>query len=330
LSENFTYDMDELLVKYLLDEVSDEERNQVLRWVNQSEANQKQLAHFSLLWQESKKLESETVVDEETAWRKFKTSIRTPTVPAPLRAVKRRNNWFGSAAAVVLVALGTALALFLLNKNPLPSNELAYIQSADSTLVQTLSDGSVITLNKQSSIAYQKQFNGSSREVALTGEAFFNVAPDKSKPFIIKVNDVLVKVVGTSFNIRSQRGQTEVIVETGVVEVTRLRKKLVLRAKEKTVIADSTDQLIKENAGSQLYQHYRTNEFVCDNTPLWQLVEVLNETYSANIVIADPSLRKLPITATFHQESLEGVLEIIGKTLAIAVVKEKDAIILRR
>jgi transmembrane sensor len=329
LSENFTYDIDELLVKYLLDEVSDEERNQVLRWVNQSEANQKQLEHFSLLWQESKKLESETVADEENAWRKFKTSIRT-AAPAPLRAIKRRNNWFGRAAAVVFLALGTVLALFLLNKNSMPANELAYIQSADSALVQTLSDGSVITLNKQSSIAYQKQFDGSSREVALTGEAFFNVAPDKSKPFIIKVNDVLVRVVGTSFNIRSHRGQTEVIVETGVVEVTRLQKKLVLRAKEKIVIVDSTGQLIKENASNQLYQHYRTNEFVCDNTPLWQLVEVLNETYSANIIIADPSLKKLPLTATFHQESLEGVLEIVSKTLAITVIKEKDAIILRR
>jgi transmembrane sensor len=330
LNENFTYDMDELLVKYLLDEVSDEERNQVLRWVSQSEANQKQLEHFSLLWRESKKLESETVVDEEKAWRKFKTSIHTPAKPAPLMTIKRRSNWLGRTAAVVLLALGTILALLLLRKNPLPASELAYIQSADSAVVQTLSDGSVITLNKQSSIAYQKQFNGTSREVALTGEAFFNVAPDKSKPFIIKVNDVLVKVVGTSFNIRSHRGQTEVIVETGVVEVTRLQKKLVLRAKEKTVIADSTDHLIKENASNQLYQHYRTNEFVCDNTPLWQLVEVLNETYSANIVIADPSLRKLPLTATFHQESLEGVLEIVSKTLALTVIKEKDAIILRR
>jgi transmembrane sensor len=330
LSENFTYDMDELLVKYLLDEVSDEERDQVLQWVNQSEANKKQLEHFSLLWRESKKLESEMVADEDKAWRKFKTTIQTSATRAPLVAIKKRTNWLGRAAALVLVALGTLLALLLLRKNPLPSGELAYIQSADSAMVQTLSDGSIITLNKQSSITYQKQFTGSSRELALTGEAFFNVSPDKSKPFIIKVNDVLVKVVGTSFNIRSQHGRTEVIVETGVVEVIRQQKKLVLQAKEKTVIADSSTVLVKENVSNQLYQHYRTREFVCDNTPLWQLVQVLNETYSVSIVIADPSLRKLPLTATFHQESLEGVLEIVSKTLAITVVKEKDSIILTR
>lgn len=330
MNENFTYDMDELLVKYLLEEVSDDERRVVEQWVRSSDANKKQLEHVTLLWQESKKLESKTTADENQAWLRFSKRIHINEERAPVVSIEKRNPWMGRAVALLALVLGAAMVYFLINNKPVPQKELAKVQSLNSSLVQTLPDGSVVTLNKQSSIAYYKKFTDSAREVALTGEAFFNVTPDKLKPFIIKVNNVMVKVVGTSFNIKSANGRVEVIVETGVVEVMRKQKKIVLQAKEKTVVLDSVDVLVKENTGNQLYQHYRTKEFVCDNTPLWQLVEVLNETYSTNIIIESASLKNLPLSATFHQESLDVILDVISKTFGIKVVREKDIIILRK
>ena len=94
-------------------------------------------------------------------------------------------------------------------------------------------DGSVITVNKNSTLSYPSEFKGKTREVALNGEAFFKVTPNKEKPFIIHVNDVTVRVVGTSFNIRSEKGKTEVIVETGIVQVTKNKRTVSLLPKRK-------------------------------------------------------------------------------------------------
>ena len=85
-------------------------------------------------------------------------------------------------------------------------------------------------------LSYPASFKGKTRSIKLKGEAFFNVAPDKEKPFIIDVNDVQVKVVGTSFNVRSYNGITEVIVETGIVQVTKAGETTELRAGERTTL----------------------------------------------------------------------------------------------
>ena len=111
------------------------------------------------------------------------------------------------------------------------------------------------------------------------------MSTDKRRPFIITVNDVTVKVVGTSFNIKSFEGKTEVIVETGIVEVEKKNLKVMLQSNEKVTVPNSDSTFTKENSTDKLYTYFRSKEFVCDATPLWKVVEVLNEAYDAQIII---------------------------------------------
>jgi ferric-dicitrate binding protein FerR (iron transport regulator) len=130
-------------------------------------------------------------------------------------------------AALFLIIAGAAILYYVLNSDQKIKNITAH---ADNKILKdTLPDGSVITLNKNASLVYPEKFKGDTRSVSLTGEAFFEISPNKEKPFVIGVNDVMVKVVGTSFNIRSSRGTTEVIVESGIVQVTRHHKTVELR-----------------------------------------------------------------------------------------------------
>ena len=92
-------------------------------------------------------------------------------------------------------------------------------------------------------------------------------------------------------------------------------------------VKDST--LAKEKVTDQLYKYYRTKEFVCDDTPLWKLVEVINEAYNSHIVIGNPALKDMSITTTFNNESLEQVLNVVSLTLNIRIIKEGDTIILQ-
>ncbi|RYE20288.1 MAG: DUF4974 domain-containing protein, partial [Sphingobacteriales bacterium] len=197
------------------------------------------------------------------------------------------------------------------------------------TITGALPDGSFVTLNKHSHIEFSENRNGKTRDVKLTGEAFFNVAPDKSKPFIISVNDVKVQVVGTSFNVKSDVKKTEVIVETGIVKVAKNSNDVTLKPNEKATVYSNAAKPVKELNDDVLYNYYRTKEFVCNATPLWRLADVLNEAYGVNINIPDQRLRQMAITTTFRNEPIENILAVIGETFNIKVERKGNYIVLR-
>jgi transmembrane sensor len=324
LSENHNHIIDELLVKYLLEEANAAEQKQVEQWIEADPANKKYFNGFRLVWEQSKKLAAVSPVDEDAAWKRFQKRIGE-TKPV-LRSMDR-YRWLRIAALLVLFAgAGLIVYRFLNSGGPLPMH---MARTTTNVLRDTLPDGSVVTLNKNSSISYPDRFKGDSRTVTLQGEAFFQVTPNKKKPFLITVNDVTIKVVGTSFNVRSEKGSTEVIVETGIVQVIKNNKMVELKPKEKIMVRPQDSVLTKTTEEDRLYNYYRTKEFICDNTPLWKLIEVLSEAYQVDIVLSRPGLRNLQLTTTFNNESLDRILEIISETFNLQVVKTKNGIIIK-
>jgi ferric-dicitrate binding protein FerR (iron transport regulator) len=140
---------------------------------------------------------------------------------------------------------------------------------------------------------------------------------------------VTITVVGTSFNVRSRGDTTEVIVETGVVEVATDKQTVILKAGQKAITGLSDDILQKQSNTDQLYHYYRSKKFVCEATPLWKLVEKLNEAYEVQIVIENEAIRNEPYTVVFDNQPLDNILNIISTTFNISVAKEKGKIILR-
>lgn len=313
-------------MKQLLGETNAAEQQLVQQWMSEDPANQAYYDQLKRIWESSRQLAAVSTVDTDKAWEKFQQRINK-SEETKITEQRSRFAWMKVAAAViVLVSLGW-LGYNLFNTDA-PVKELL-VQTQQQVLNDTLSDGSVVVLNKNSSISYPSKFKGDKRKVNLKGEAFFNVTPDKKKPFVIDVNDVEVTVVGTSFNIKSQNDKTEVVVETGIVRVTKNGQTVELKAREKILIAAAdTVMAEKQVVSDQLYNYYRTKEFVCDGTPLWKLVDVLNEAYGANIMIGRAELKNLPMNTTFVNESLDHVLEVIRLTFNIKVTKTGDKIIL--
>jgi len=323
--ENFTHNMmDELLVKYLADEATPPEQELVEEWISSSEANRHYFQHFQLIWEESRQLAVTTSVDENKAWQKFQRRVKKEEA----RKSPGLFGWWRIAAGILIIVGITWFTSSILNKET-TEPEILSIASVNEVKKDTLPDGSVATLNKHSVLTYPSSFKGKTRKVKLEGEAFFNVKANKEKPFIIDVNDVQVKVVGTSFNVKSNNGVTEVIVETGIVQVTKDGQMIELQAGERISLGQTDTVATKQVSGDKLYNYYVSKIFVCDNTPLWKLVEKLNEAYGANIRIAREELRKLPLTVTFDEESLDTILNIISQTLMIKVSRNDNEIILR-
>lgn len=316
--------MDELLVKYLLQEATVSEQQQVQEWLAQNEANRKELEHLEFVWKESQKAAAASTINEQEAWNRFvelRNEKKTPVI-----SIGASKRWLQMAAAVIVILVGGWFANTFFNN----TDTLEVVQTRQTVLADTLPDGSVVTLNKNSSIEYNKKFTkGKTRALKLQGEAFFNVTANKEKPFVIAVNDVEVKVVGTSFNIKTVNGQTEVIVKTGIVEVTRNGNTVRLTPNEKIITPVKDTVLVKSVITDKLYDYYQSKEFVCDNTPLWRLTEVLNEAYGTTIVLGRPELRNLRINTTFNNESLDHILTIIAQTFQLQIVKKENQIIIQ-
>jgi ferric-dicitrate binding protein FerR (iron transport regulator) len=308
-------------VKHLLGEASPEEEQAVREWMNENATNKEYYNQLKKIWDNSKNLAADSSLDVDKAWERFQKRVDVQNeIPKILR--RSRFSWMRIAASIILITgLGFA-AYFMVNNNE--SKEMV-AQTGQNVLVDTLPDGSVITLNKRSTITYPSKFKGNTRAIALKGEAFFNVAPDKKKPFIISVNDVQVTVVGTSFNIKTENGNTEVVVETGIVRVTRSGKTVDLIAGEKIVLSANDSIAKKEKVTDKLYNYYRSKLFVCEGTPLWKLVQVINEAYDVNIVIGRRELNDMKLTTTFNNESLDQILEVIRLSFDdITITKKED------
>ncbi len=317
---------DDLLVKVMLGEASPEERQQAEDWVAAHPDNHRYYQNFRLIWESSKTLEKQSTADPDAAWVRFKAkTLRQPPV-IPFKPARTRIWWAAAAAAIVMIAS----VWWFFPASQTDSEPLMALRSDEQVRKDTLPDGSVVTLNKHSSLTYAPAFGKTTvREVNLTGEAFFDVRPDKSRPFTIHVNEVTVTVLGTSFNIRSNAGSTEVIVETGLVQVANTHEMTRAWPGEKVIAVRTRETLAKEAVRNDLYSFYRTGKLVCRETPLHELVSALNEAYDADIVIGNPTIRNLRISTVFEQESLPDVLNIIRETLNIKIINHQNQIILQ-
>jgi transmembrane sensor len=326
------YDIDGLLVKHLTGEASTQEEAQVQEWLRADEANQHYFNHFSLIWEESVHLAATTPVNEQEAWERFQQRLQTPpTTQAPVRKIFFPGASWMRIAAVAILAIGLAwMAWVILNTNSIDNNPLTVITTSTNILTDTLPDGSRVTLNKHTELSHPTHFTGQKRNVQLKGEAFFTVTPNKEKPFVIQVKDVTVQVVGTSFNVRNHSDTTEVIVETGVVEVIYQEQRVVLHAGEQVIIVSSSSTLLKQNSIDQLHKYYRNRQFVCDHTPLWRLCEILTDAYDVPVVV-DAKLRNELYTGEFNDESLDKILQVVSLSFPfdIHVIKENGQYILR-
>lgn len=318
---NENYIMDDLLVKYLLKEATDEETIQVQQWIGENEANKKHYEQLKQIWDASEHLIIHSAVNEEDAWNRLQQRIH--------KDENKKQKTFSWKKAAMGIAAGLLLFITAGIFYNSWSHQVLTLASDDMVLTDTLSDGTVVTLNKHTMLRYPRNFSGNERSVTLDGEAFFDVAPDKQKPFIIKANESNIKVVGTSFNVNSSAERTEVIVTTGVVEVSNNEDKVVLHPNEKALVSNDRSTILKQLNDDQLYNYYYSKEFVCNGTPLYKLVDVLSQAYGKEIVIANRNLSHLPLTATFRNESLNDVLTVISETFNISVTQENGKIILR-
>lgn len=320
-----------MLVKYLLEECNAAEVVEVEAWLAASAHNRKYQQDLAGLLHQSKELAAANEMDVEAAWDRFKVLRSHQHKPGGSAvSLQGRRNWMAAAASffVLLLAISAFFKSWWHSEPSPQSYTLLTLFTAQETRTDTLPDGTVVTLNKNSRLQYPSRFVDSVRQVQLEGEAFFEVHRDSAHPFLIRTDEVEVRVLGTSFNLRHRNGETKVVVETGLVQVSHRSKQVKLKAGEQVKVRSTDTSMEVQPVTNVLYNYYRSHVFVCDDTPLPVLVQALNEAYDVPIEIGNPALHSLRITTTFNNEPLDIIINIISETLGIRHRKKAGRIIL--
>jgi transmembrane sensor len=210
------------------------------------------------------------------------------------------------------------------------THELLVAKAEQTNISVTLPDGSQVVLRKGATLSYPKAFGSGKREVALTGEAFFEVQHDATHPFRIQTVRASLEVLGTSFTINTSDKQDELVVSTGKVLFTnKAGDKHIILPQQYSKLDDKGFEIKPLNDPNLL--SWKTGQLKFDNTPIDQVARALSNHYNLNIV-ADSALLKQPkiqtITASFNQQSIEAVLEEIKLLVNISNRKQNDTIIL--
>jgi transmembrane sensor len=205
------------------------------------------------------------------------------------------------------------------------------ITPAGKRLLLVLPDSTRIWLNASSHIRFPEHFSEHKREVSLEGEAFFEVAHDTSKPFIVTTGALQTRVLGTSFNIKAypDEKQIAVSVRTGKVGVKDSLSNVVLRPNQQVVYTPETGALVKKpETDINLITAWTEDKLIFKATPLAEIVQVLNRRHAVNIRFANEKLKNCRITTTFDKEPLERILQVICTQIGAQYQKKDTKIII--
>lgn len=308
----------ELIARYLAGECNDDEKQQVLEWSRQHPGL---MDEFVSMWQQIPT--NEFSPDVEQALQKVNQRIDTTTKKKP----KLLYMLVGSvAAAAVIFILVNVIGVLPRNTTDDLGNDvgslLALTTDVNETIEHELSDGSKVWLNQSSAIRYPQTFSGDTREIYLEGEAFFDIAPNAEKPFIIHANNTQTRVVGTSFGIRAVKESDEVVVtvSTGIINFSTEGKSdhIELRQGEQGICNPEDKKLEKTINPDPNYLAWKTKVMVFRQSTLTEVARVIEDVYHTPMIV-DSSVANLEITSTFDQLSLDEVTQIIGLTLNVSI-----------
>jgi len=300
------------IAKHLRKDASPEEREQLRLWIAESEENRKLYKQILKTW----KLQDALAFHpkKEEAWRQLEHKLDLQDVAKGRRIFLRRTMQF---AAVILVLLGIGILFqptdFLFGEKMLALHTTTEQQSV------VLADGTEVFLNRNSDLTYPVSFDGDKRQVILKGEAFFKVARNPEKPFIIKTAQTKTKILGTSFNLRAYAYESSetLSVVTGKVAFSSLRGKAEVILTPKQVGAYSLDdgKMSKQALKDPNVMAWLDKVFVFNDQSLESIVRSLSRAYGVSIEIQNSSLAKEHLSTSFNALSLDDVLSILSQTL---------------
>jgi ferric-dicitrate binding protein FerR (iron transport regulator) len=242
-----------------------------------------------------------------------------------------RIGKYWSAAAIVIILLSIG---FLVRYTLFGSEQMLLASTGDMKAEVLLPDGSKVLLNNNSELRYPEKFNRNTRTVSFNGEAFFQVAKNPEKPFIINISDrATVEVLGTSFNINAIRDSDSVkvhVLEGRVAFFTSATRanKFILNKDEQAVLKGG--EITKEQTVNSNFLSWKTGILHFEQEPLDKVIVDLGKYFNRNFSIEGEGLEELRYTSTIDNQDLESVLEEFKLVLGLEYSIEGEEVTIYR
>lgn len=310
----------ETIMRFFRNECTPEERQAVMRWVNESEEHKS----FFFQWEELHHLGKADAAPDERAFqqaeRKLKARIEREEEDDRQAFSFLKKGWkYAAAIAAVIVVAGSA-AWYALNGRK--GDLITVSTQAGETLALALPDSSQVWLNENTTLTYPKSFEESTRELSLNGEAYFEVTKNKHKPFRVNSKSMNVEVLGTKFNFKSsEKGKTAEasLIEGEVrVEGNNDEGSITLSPGQKVELNLMTRQMKVEQTDAVVDAVWHDNLIPLDQADLFRIAGILEKLYGMDIILS-PDIDR---TATYSgvlqkKETIKEVLELLQNTIHI-------------
>lgn len=320
-----------LLQKYLSGECTPPELEEFWSLMGELSENDLVSQELAALWERTPEQAQEPMWEQ--LYTRLQGKIREGEIDMLKVMTVKRNPLYkrmAIAAAVILAVFSAWWLLPVSKPAPVVTAALPEAQHTSNKVIN-LPDGSVVTLNENSQLDYPSAFEGHSREVYLRGEAFFNVAPDKNKPFLVHTGAIVTRVLGTSFNIRAagDASPIAVTVTTGKVQVQKEDKAIVaeLLPGDQLILDKAAIAPLVTKANMKEVLVWKKDEPVFEDVSFEAAIPLINKYYGIDIRFRDESLRNKKFTGNFINDPMKQALDVICELTHAQWEKGQDSII---
>ncbi|WP_298551622.1 FecR domain-containing protein [uncultured Parabacteroides sp.] len=321
------YDINEIIIRYLDGSAELEEKTLLLRWLKQSDHNRDDFTATRDLWL-SCNVAAGNELEVDIALGKLKDRIlrERGRMERESRTKRKRLSvvlrWT-RVAAVLLLLLGIGYGIGSWREHSAPDlivqNQLITAKGSKGRF--TLPDGSVVWLNSETKLTYPNQFAGDRRFVSLEGEAYFEVAKDAKKPFVVQAGEVDVEVLGTCFDLDSySSGEfVEIALLNGSVKISgkAVKEPVCLKPNELFRYRKADQAASVEEAKAGLYADWIKDRLVFDNDSLTDILISMEGRYNMDIECPKQFAASTRLSFTIRQESIEEVMEAMSQIAPI-------------
>ncbi|MEN6455872.1 MAG: FecR domain-containing protein [Prolixibacteraceae bacterium] len=306
------------IVRYFLGELNDMEKTALDRWLQESEENRIYFNAVKKAREAISTFERMRTIDENKAFQKV----------SGILFGKRRSSMFifiqKIAAALFLPLLVASVWFYLVQEKKSEIMSSVYQQAESQTGMRSslvLPDGSKVWLNSDSRIRYPV-YPGSSREVYIEGEVYFEVEKDPERPFKVHAGDLNIEVTGTKFNCQAypeDRVITTVLVE-GSVEIGSRDGSgpMVMKPGELVGFSKPDGKMTRSLTDPEKHIAWKSGKLIFRDDPMDMVIAKLERWYNIDIQIVDKSIEQYSYTATFENETLDQVLRFLELSAPIS------------
>lgn len=307
----------ELLAIYLAGEADDAQQRTVEDWATAAAENHRELERMRTVWELGGVADPLSEVDVDAAWARLEGRIAEAEGRGIVRPIGAWQVWVRwSAAAAVVAGLVFAATWLFRSQDSFD----AYATTTE-TLDAVLSDSSRSVIMPGSRLEVRM---GDTREVRLTGQAYFEVLRDEQRPFVVDAGDVWVTVLGTAFEVSAYDTAqlVTVRVRSGRVRVTTEGDTVELVAGERVVY--NRKRHLLERGASLPAEVWGGRVLHFEGATMDQVAEQLERIYRVRVELRNEAIARCRITAEFEEEPIEEILNVIAETFGLELQRSED------